>query len=95
MTAVADYPSEETLAAIEAWPLDDIAGLIDRIAAEWHWPEYFTVDGHRAVAVTGGWSGNESLIDAFQQNEIAWSLCWQASYRGGKHEFELPEFARK
>lgn len=34
--------------------------------------------------ITGGWSGNESVITAMKQNPL-WHLLWDSSHRGGKH----------
>lgn len=42
---------------------------------------------------TAGWSGNEAIIRAMQQNEMMWHLNWVQSRRGGHYIFELKEFA--
>lgn len=77
------YPSDETLDAIQHWQLKDIKKdpeeLLEFIRKAWSYPE-------RAQNVrpgiwtfsTGGWSGNESLLDAFYQN-INWTfLSWRS-----------------
>ena len=38
---------------------------------------------------TGGWSGNESLIGALQENFVFWSMCWVQSRRGGHFIFHI------
>lgn len=38
---------------------------------------------------TGGWSGNESLIDALRDTSLFWSMCWVQSRRGGHYIFEV------
>jgi hypothetical protein len=37
---------------------------------------------------TGGWSGNEVIIEALTKT-IFWSFCWEKSWRGGHYEFKL------
>lgn len=41
---------------------------------------------------TGGWSGNEDLIRAMEQNWMIWSLTWVQSRRGGHYIFEDPKY---
>ena len=41
---------------------------------------------------TAGWSGNESIIGAMQNNGMMWHLNWVQSRRGGHYIFELKEF---
>lgn len=38
---------------------------------------------------TGGWSGNEDLVEAMQENRMFWSLCWWMSRKGGHFEFRV------
>lgn len=88
------YPTEATLEAIKQWPHTDFAGLMDFCGEAWHWPDCWErlFNGRRIEASTGGWSGNESIINALSENEFFfWTLCWQESKRGGHYVFELPE----
>ena len=36
---------------------------------------------------TGGWSGNEDLIGAMQNNAMLWIMTWVSSRRGGHYTF--------
>jgi hypothetical protein len=47
---------------------------------------------HRYYVSTAGWSGNESIIGAMQDNDMMWHLNWVQSRRGGHYIFELKEF---
>jgi hypothetical protein len=95
-----DYPTDEDLARIEAWPVDDLRGLFDFIRERWslgYWDEAEVnplKDPITSIAIsTGGWSGNESLIGALQANQAAWAITWYSSRRGGHYEFRIPRQA--
>lgn len=60
---------------------------------EWNDHEqYKDVIVHRYKISTAGWSGNESIIRAMQNNSMMWYLNWVQSRRGGHYTFELKEF---
>lgn len=40
---------------------------------------------------TGGWLGNEEIIEALKDTTF-WGLCWQKSERGGHHNFRLTPY---
>lgn len=82
-------PTEQTLGTIERWG-NDLVGLFEFVRKAWKYPNYFTSEGARYEISTGGWSGNESLIDALMNNHVAWALTWQSSRRGGHYVFEIP-----
>ncbi len=95
----ADYPSTAELYAIAQWtgPLFDggLHGWFDMIRESWWCPEWGwkrTFDDYDIS--TGGWSGNESIIDAMMENTIAWNLTWQQSRRGGHFSFSVPNAGR-
>ncbi len=87
------YPTEETLAHIRKWPVTDLHGLFDYISWAWCYPQFWeeeAVPGFRMIQCsTGGWSGNEDLIGALQENSVAWLLSWYQSTRGGHFVFKL------
>ena len=61
---------------------------------DWGWHEYDGIEDGQPIRVfhlsTGGWSGNESLIDAFSRNFIVWSQTFSVHKRGGHYEFRIP-----
>jgi hypothetical protein len=87
------YPTDETLDAIKKWPCDDFKSLMAFCKTAWRWEDYFNtvqVENELVCTVhTGGWSGNESIVIALQDNMMFWALCWQQSKRGGHYIFKV------
>ena len=77
-------------------------GLVEFLEQIWWCPDFgfHTEDGiensgrERPLTIltlsTGGWSGNEEIIEALRNNFILWSLCWVQSRRGGHYILHLP-----
>jgi len=89
------YPAGETLKAIEKWPHEDgFVELMEFVGKAWN-EDYGKVEKEEREGVmvykfvTGGWSGNESIIEDLERNFVFWSLCWLKSERGGYYEFEV------
>ena len=96
------YPTEATLEAIKNWSYEDFHSLMDFIKSAWAYPDFWseenTVDEFfadkkiiRYHVSTAGWSGNESMIRAMQDNFVFWAFSWVQSRRGGHYIFELPQ----
>jgi len=94
------YPTEEFLTSIEIWRDRPYTELMDYIKPYWrysdfgYWEEQEVENQHGRMVTeysisTGGWSGNESIIRALQDNHIFWILCWCSSLRGGHYVFEV------
>lgn len=96
------YPTEESLKAIEDWDvIGDGIGMFDAIAriwqyGSWGWREREDRDGSRHYEVsTGGWSGNEEILQALEKN-FAMSFFMESHKRGGHYHFVIPpSFQRK
>ena len=93
-----EYPTEEELKTIEEWPVEKgYKELMDYVYEIWKyakdggcWVEY-KEGGHWTYEIaTGGWSGNEDLLDAMSKNLMFWLTCWYSSKRGGHYEFRVP-----
>lgn len=88
------YPTDETLLEIEQFPHEEgpyaFLEFVQKV-----WSDYGVIRGipgedkTRIEFVTGGWSGNESIIQSMERN-IFFPLHWQSSHRGGLHVFEIP-----
>ena len=109
------YPTDEALKRLEDWPAEDVNGALDFMQSLWHWGEdwcnhdisaaerevLLADEGDKFLrCATGGWSGNESLIAAFNGNHIESGdkarlrnalmrrRAWKLSSRGGLHIYE-------
>lgn len=84
------YPTDESLDALSKWPTIDVVGWLC-YARSMLSPTYsrYTELPDRIEIATGGWSGNESVIQAMRQH-IFWSILWRSSHRGGLHVFDIP-----
>lgn len=93
------YPTDAALETIRTWPWnnDGWFDFIEEIwwAADWGWKEAIEpsqFDDEKLVRKyylsTGGWSGNESIISAMQENSWLWNWYWEQSRRGGHYIFE-------
>ena len=88
------YPGRTELDRIRNWPDDDFAGLMAFAKSiwwmsDWGWDEE-SVEGRTAFNIsTGGWSGNEEIIDAMMDNKMFWLFCWEQSRRGGHYIFKV------
>jgi hypothetical protein len=96
------YPTREALEYIVNYQ-DSIKNpykLLDFIKsiwmfADWGWKEEETLDivgtpKLRIYMSTGGWSGNESIIEALKTNKKHfWQIFWEESRRGGHFKLLL------
>ena len=90
---MSEYPTEEQLQAIRDWPGDRLPGWFEYIKdAGKYWPDddYWTQEGLTYHISTAGWSGNEDILGAMQDNFACWSQTWDSHRRGGHYVFKLP-----
>lgn len=87
------YPTDETLENIKQWPhKDSFNGLVEYVQGAWNHGYGYMIQGDgKFTLVTGGWSGNESIVDALLENPLFWAKYWKASFRGGSFDFDLPK----
>jgi len=89
------YPTEELLEYIKSYSYTDgWKPLMDLVYAEWSYDfpyRAITVEEDHFVyeLSTGGWSGNESLVDALKENHMFWIINWYSSRRGGHYVFKI------
>lgn len=85
------YPTEESLRAIATWnfrqrPYEE---FLSYTKALWTYPDRWEQTEKQLRLSTGGWSGNEELLGAMEQNFVFWAMCWEQSRRGGHYIFDL------
>lgn len=90
------YPEEHELRYIEEYDLikNSAVTLIEYVRDLWKYEDYFTAeeDGEGLLKLemhTGGWSGNEDIIEALRKNPLFFALYWQSTFRGGHYYFEV------
>lgn len=88
------YPDDQELKIIEDWPYQSgYDKLMEYVYDRWRYADcgyWCQIDSSFQIS-TGGWSGNESLIQAMEHNRMFWAMCWVSSRRGGQYEFEVKE----
>lgn len=93
------YPTDEALDKIAKWDYNDSDGWFAFIKELWYlkswgWSEVEDIDEIFVTQVkrlhisTAGWSGNEDIIRAMQENQMLWFHHWFSSQRGGHYIFE-------
>ncbi len=92
-----NYPSEEELRAIRNWDtIHDPLGLVEFVRDVWWNPDWgFKKTKHKLELHTGGWSGNEDIINALKENTMFWWVYWETSKRGGHYWFDDRVVAEK
>jgi hypothetical protein len=89
------YPTDEALEEIKNWHYDkgwiSLMEFVKSIwwASDWGFRVEENVGKLTYYLSTGGWSGNESIVQAMQRNYLFWSLTWIQSRRGGHYIFEI------
>ena len=88
------YPDEEELQKIREWNCEDFSGLMEYVEKRWRYAElgYWRKTRTRYYISTGGWSGNEEIVQAMQENVVLWMFYWKQSTRGGHYILEDQKF---
>lgn len=82
------YPSDETLEEIKNADCQDFHKFMEMIEPHWEFADWgWRRDGEVYFISTGGWSGNEDIIQAMKENMIFWMMYWANSRRGGHYVF--------
>ena len=92
---MSDYPDPSALLKLQTLPAmtrDQCLEVLEEARTMWVVEHgCYCVEADSYHFNTGGWSGNEEIIDALQRNAMFWARCWEMSKRGGEHVFRLPE----
>jgi hypothetical protein len=90
------YHSKKELKEIENWSYNDYHNLINHLFDKWEYKDYFIKEWKKnrgkplliLKISTGGWSGNEDIIDALMKT-IFWDCFWSKTEKGGHYTFEV------
>jgi hypothetical protein len=91
------YPTDAALARMRRWAYDagylSLLGFVQSCwwAAGWGWSEPRRY--HYSIS-TGGWSGNEDIIDALESNHQFWTQCFKSERIGGHYRLYVPKHLR-
>ncbi len=89
------YPEEDELETIRKWDLTKkpAADLLEYFESLYntHYGSFY-LGRNELELITGGWSANESLIDALSENWF-WTIYWKQSNRGGRYLFNCDSVA--
>jgi len=99
------YPHTIEIARIKTWPVQsmaDLRGLLEYVRRRWKyddmmWAESDETDDmlggrrYREYRMsTGGWSGNEDLVGALEENTIFAMIAPWSWQRGGHYVYRVP-----
>ena len=91
------YPDESILRKIKRWDGKDVTKMVNLIEESWNITygayqiKWINSKRYKLTLITGGWSGNESVMAAINKNKWFDMFYWQMSKRGGLHEYEIYE----
>lgn len=86
------YPTPLEILKIQTWNPDDPFGLIGYVFGKWTWKDYCKIKSLEPICFelhTGGWSGNEQIIEAMKINPF-WEKYLVKEKRGGHYYFSEP-----
>jgi hypothetical protein len=86
-----DYPADEVLDKLVHWDYKDPEGALLYASENWnvHYGLVIRNLNKTWSFVTGGWSGNEDIINSLADNILLWDTVWESCHRGGKWIFQV------
>lgn len=100
-----EYPSDAAIERIKAFDVMQTNEALDFVASIWHWPDFgvshelrpherecvHADEGEKFLRLaTGGWSGNEEIVSAFDESMASFGT-WCMSTSGGLHIYRYRE----
>jgi hypothetical protein len=83
-----EYPPVEFLKELTQKPCDNFHEFMAQIKPYWAFSGWgWRQDGDIYYLSTGGWSGNEDIINALETNFMFYLMYWMRSSRGGHYIF--------
>ena len=96
---MSDYPDSADIERVKQWTFHEPDSFVKFMeffrSIGNYWPSDapfgWTQNGRIYHVSTGGWSGNEEILEAMQDNLTFWMVCWREHRRGGHYVFTLPD----
>lgn len=86
------YPTQEALLEVARFDaVKDVKLFLGLIRSLWRYPDRFVLTDQELYLSTGGWSGNESVISAMEENFFFY-IAHSQWKRGGHYWFDLKGF---
>ena len=82
------YPTDAALKLVREWDVKDVKEFHDlmlMVKYLWRWANYVIRNNEQYTLITGGWSGNESIVAAMKENLLLHIMYWYSSNRSGTH----------
>lgn len=93
-----DYPTSYQLRAIKKWEGMNFLEFIELVSSAWN-HHYGLMRQEKTKTnyyfATGGWSGNEEVIEAMRENKLFWYTCFYQHRTGGAYWFRRVKNYRK
>ena len=92
MAKLADATDLKFVGHYPVWVQFPPALLYNYIASLWKYADRGCKYSDTTIELhTYGWSGNEAIADALQDNTYFWTMFWEKSERGGHYYFRTKE----
>ena len=77
------YPDDAQLHGLRTYAGEDRRAWLQQAVDAWSYPDRAVWRDDSLYLSTGGWSGNEEIIDSMRRNVVMWTMTWRLHRAGG------------